>query len=212
MMNNMSLSALPPIVKLMVGLVTALMVCVTLWVAFIYYVDKGMVTEEEAVPLYLKEEAREILEEDPEAVHQPIWDSTQMGEEEQLDTAALAKRLHEYWMKQERDADQIEPWRKQLRRNVGLAHTHINGQTLLFFVMSLFFVFSSATVRTRKVGLWLFAVSILTHAIGLSGETFHWLFDDLLVISGLMILASMLFMAYWIFISLGRTPKMEAKE
>ncbi|MDF1544026.1 MAG: hypothetical protein P1R58_02855 [bacterium] len=211
-MNNFSLSELPPPAKLMVGLVTSLMILVTLWVAFIYYVDKGMISEEEAVPLYLQQEAREILTEDPEAVHTPVWDSTQKGLEEQLDTAALARRLHEYWLKQEQEESEFEKWRGRLRQNVGLAHTHINGQTVLFFVMSLFFVFSVARPKAKKVALWTFALAIVFHAIGLSGESFHWFFDDIMALSGLLIVASMLYMAYWILVTLGRQSEGSTKK
>ena len=99
--------------------------------------------------------------------------------------------------------DDHEP-ESHLRHNLGLAHTHVNGQTLLFFALGAVFVFTSVKKRTKKIVLWTFGLSILVHAIGLSGEGFHWIFDDLLAISGVIMLVLIAYMCMMIYVDLGR--------
>ena len=96
-----------------------------------------------------------------------------------------------------------------LRENLGLAHTHINGQTLLFFAMGLVFLFSSATPDLKNTLFSIFAASIVAHVIGLSGEGFHSIFDDILAISGVAIIVVMAFMAMLIYIDLVRPEKQQ---
>ncbi len=102
-------------------------------------------------------------------------------------------------------SEQLEP--PDLRENVGLAHTHINGQTLLYFALGFIFLFTTISEKKKKQILILLTLSILIHAIGLSGEGFHWLFDDILALSGIVMLALFIYMLYCIVIDLGRTPK-----
>ena len=221
-MFDFRLSQLSPPAKLFVGLTTILMLVVCLWVAFIYYVDKGMVSEEEAIPLYergdLPEELEEIAGEvaleilaDEEAVLRPSWDSNGFGMEMYLDTAQLTHEMLQYWHHRIHETDTVsafEAGRARLRENVGLAHTHINGQTLLFFVLGLFFVFTSTPDRVKKIVLWSFSAAVLVHAICLSGESFHWLFDDILAVSGVAIIALMMYMSYRIFVELGKSASL----
>ncbi len=93
---------------------------------------------------------------------------------------------------------------KDLRRNLGLAHTHVNGQTLLFFALGLLFLFTSVGLKTKKRILWTFGITILVHTVGLSGEGFHWIFDDLLAISGVLLLILIAYMCLMIYVDLGR--------
>lgn len=94
----------------------------------------------------------------------------------------------------------------RLRENFGLAHTHINGQTLLFFAVGFVFLATSRPARQKKLVLSLFASSIVVHAIGLSGQGYFWLFDDLLALSGLAILVCILYMALMIYADLLQSP------
>jgi hypothetical protein len=98
---------------------------------------------------------------------------------------------------------------EHLRHNAGLAHTHINGQTLLFFAMGFVFLFTSVSARLKKITLSLLAVSIFVHAIGLTGEGFHWFFYSMLVVSGVVILVFLLYMALMVFIDLSRKSSAE---
>lgn len=98
---------------------------------------------------------------------------------------------------QEED-DELE----QLEENVGLAHTHINGQTLLMFALGFIFLFTSQPPKRKKWTLGIFGCAILLHAIGLSGRGFYWLFDDMLAASGFTILAVMAFMSFAIYADL----------
>src|SRR3989304_5576519 len=41
-----------------------------------------------------------------------------------------------------------------LRHNLGLAHTHINGQTLLFLAIGLVFLFTSVSPGRKKTVYW----------------------------------------------------------
>ncbi len=93
-----------------------------------------------------------------------------------------------------------------MRHNLGLAHTHINGQTLLFFAIGLIFLFTSAKEKIKKIVLWLFAVSIVVHTIGLSGMHYASIYDDILAISGVAILVLIVYMAFVIVIDLAKKP------
>ena len=101
---------------------------------------------------------------------------------------------------------------EELEDNLKMAHTHINGQTLLFFAIGLVFLFTSVAPRTKKIALWIFASSILIHVIGLSGEGYHWLYDDILAASGMAILISIIYMAFMIFIDLAKSPAVRQDE
>lgn len=167
------------------------------------------------------------LADDPDAELAPIWDSTFAGQPATADSATMAQKFREgdEYLESEAEkarqyarSDAIEDlgelysdsrpdWQTQLRRNVGLAHTHINGQTLLYAVLGVFFIFTSIPVKTKKIVLWSFGIAILLHTIGLSGETFHWFFDDILAVSGVGMLVIMAYMGFIIFVELGKQPK-----
>ena len=98
------------------------------------------------------------------------------------------------------------------RHNLGLAHTHINGQTLLFFALGFVYLFTSRTARNKKVLFSIFAVSILMHTIGLTGNGMYWLWDDLLAISGIVLLLTIAYMAIMILVDLVRTGESGVKE
>ena len=104
------------------------------------------------------------------------------------------------------DADEHEHGdeHSDLRHNLGLAHTHINGQTLLFFAMGLLFLFTSVKPKIKKTVYWTLGLSVLTHVIGLSGEGYHWIFDDILALSGVVMLVTIVYMALLIFVDLAR--------
>lgn len=93
---------------------------------------------------------------------------------------------------------------EQFEHNVKLGHTHINGQTLLFFAMGLVFLFTSIKPKVKKLVLWTFGGSVLVHAIGLTGQNYHWFFDDILALSGVSILVTISFMAFMVFADLAK--------
>ncbi len=230
-MFNYRLSNLPGYGKLFVALFTALMLCVTLWAALIYYVDEGVV-DKNHLPAYLTQDASGLPDSgslsqdnddasDSEAVLAPIWDTTIKGEEVNLDTASaeesaqVKKAIGEQRAGDETidmsgydgDTDTSDDNSDQLtrlRKNVGLAHTHINGQTLLFFALGAIFLFSSAPDRTKKYVYWIFGIAVLCHNIGLTGRGFYSVFDDLLAVSGVAILVVIIYMAFLIFIDLAK--------
>lgn len=221
--ERFALPNLPPAGKLFVGIFTTLMLLVCLWAVFIFYVDKGII-DEDSVPLYLtktmtgapaqpESELQRAIDEvvsDSESVLAPIWDSTFAGREATVDLATVVhefERADEQAEAEEEQLDQESEYgshHEHLRRNVGLAHTHVNGQTLLFFALGLVFLFSSATVKIKKIVFWVFGVTILLHAIGLSGEGFGSFFDDILAVSGVAILVVIAYMALMIYVDLGR--------
>jgi hypothetical protein len=242
MIENYRIRDLSPYGKIFVGIFTALVLGVLLWVAFIYYVDKGMV-DEAHLPAYLTEPAVEtpasgeevssdqiedvemqddagMLAADSEAVLAPIWDSNFAGREVHVDSVSNIEHFRETDSEMEAEAVEYgyepdyglrgEPFdvddyeESDLRHNVGLAHTHINGQTLLYFALGFVFLFTGAPPRTKKIVYWVFGVAILCHAIGLSGQGFHWFFDDVLAVSGVTIVVVMAYMALVIFMDLGR--------
>jgi len=101
----------------------------------------------------------------------------------------------------EHEADEGDT-HERLEENVGLAHTHINGQTLLMFALGLIFLFTSQPSGRKKWTLSVFGGAILLHAIGLSGRGFYWLFDDILAASGFSILTVMAYMSFAIYADL----------
>jgi hypothetical protein len=102
------------------------------------------------------------------------------------------------------DQDDGESAEDELEENVGLAHTHINGQTLLFLALGLVFLFTSTPIRHKKIVLWVFGISIAAHAVGLSGQDYHWFYDDILTISGIAILVCIIFMVLRTYMDLGK--------
>ena len=98
---------------------------------------------------------------------------------------------------------------EQFEHNLKLAHTHINGQTLLFFAIGLVFLFTSVKAKIKKTVLWIFGLSIFVHAFGLAGQHFHWFYDDILAISGFLILGSIAYMAFVIYVNLLEKPALK---
>ena len=220
--DQFQLRNLPTYGKLFVALFTTLMLLVIMWAALIYLVEKGRVTVKDPLA-YMKESAVEQRERDieailadPNSVLAPIWDSIMAGREAEVDSISLAiffAKADSILSAQRTDSlVQSGPYRyaprsqEHFRRNVGLAHTHINGQTLLYFAIGLIFLFSSAAPKTKKIIYWLFGVSIVLHVVGLTGEGFGSAWDDLLAISGVVLLVMIAYMAFVIYMDLGKKP------
>ncbi|MBK7141872.1 MAG: hypothetical protein IPH75_07315 [bacterium] len=212
---------LPPYGKLFVGIFTSLMLLVCFWAVWIFYETSGKVGEGD-LPLYLKadsvmtdsaslhEELVKDIEEiasDSEAVQAPVWDSFDAGEDIPLDSAEVARiALMALAQQKEIDAAQHVEEESHFRHNLGLAHTHVNGQTLLFFAIGFVFLFTSAPVTTKKILFWLFGLTIVAHTVGLTGQGYCWVYDDLLAISGVLLLGIIAYMAFLIFVDLGKKP------
>lgn len=219
-----ALRNLPPYGKLFVGIFTSLMLLVCLWAVWIFYEARGKVGEGD-VPLYMKnqsivtdsaalhEELQKDIEEiasDSEAVQAPVWDSIEAGEDYPLDSAEVT-RIALMALAQQKEIDEANKLHEEtdFRHNLGLAHTHVNGQTLLFFAIGFLFLFTSASPKTKKVTLWLFALCIVAHTAGLTGQGYSWVWDDLLAISGVLMLGVIAYMAFLIFVDLGKKPTAE---
>ncbi|MEK7775600.1 MAG: hypothetical protein AAB305_06930 [Candidatus Zixiibacteriota bacterium] len=210
---------LPHYAKVFVGLFTTLMLCVCFWASWIFYLENGRV-EESNLPAHVidqpsitgqtseqegepEQDIEEILT-DSSAVMAPIWDETHRGEEQRLDSADLMLKMQEQEKRaenQQREAD-----RPPLRENIGLAHTHINGQSLLFFALGLIFLFTSVSPKIKTAMVSTFGLAVILHNIGLSGRGFSPVFDDILAISGVLILFSIVYMALMIFAELAKGP------
>ncbi len=165
LMLDIKLQNLPSFGKLFVGITTSLMLCVVLWSMLIFYVDQGIM-EEDDKPLYLQDKSEQVEKSYEE--HQ--------GE-------------------------------SQLRHNVGLAHTHINGQTLLYFVLGFIFLFTSAKEKIKKYVYWIFGIAVFTHSVGLTGQGFYSIFDDLLSLSGVTLLVIIPYMSLLIIVDLFKLPE-----
>ena len=103
--------------------------------------------------------------------------------------------------KQESPASEDEV---EFNENVEIAHTHINGQTLLFFAIGLVFLFSSAPDSLKKKLYIIFGVAVIVHTIGLTGQGYNSIFEDILALSGMGIIISILYMSLYIFIDLSK--------
>ena len=219
-MNNIKIQNLPAYGKVFVGIFTTLMLFVCLWAIFLFYIEKGMIPEG-TLPPYLMpdnslsqeitptpEEIAEDIEEisdDSLARLAPIWDSIVSGEEISVDSATIAKYFAKVSPTSKTGPDENEE-HHDLRHNVGLAHTHINGQTLLFFALGFVFLFTSVKPKLKKILLIIFGVAILFHAIGLSGQGFHWFYDDILALSGLTLLLIIPYICFLIYFDLFKKP------
>lgn len=205
------------------------MLFVCLWAVIIFYVDKGLV-DENNLPAYLQQE--QVAEEIPADINQiyddaeviaddslaelaPDWDSN-FVEDTIVDKNPVA--LAEKFIQNEESQDEENPAdtalvdesfdrQEKLRHNIGLAHTHINGQTLLYFVIGFLFLFTTAKESIKKTVYWIFGVAVLMHAIGLSGEGFNWYCDAMLQLSGLVLLLVMPYMCFLILIDLFKSPE-----
>lgn len=222
-MEKGRISQLPPIGKLFVALFTTLMLAVCLWAVWIYTERQGRV-DQDHLPAYLINEPEEQVESEIEgiaadsaSVRAPVWDLEHHGEEEPFDTTEIDSMME----KAGYDANDYEPGvdaddnddyiteagEEHFSHNLGLAHVHVNGQTLLFFALGAVFLFTSVNLKTKKWLLWLFAIMILLHTIGLTGQGYYWLFDDMLAISGVVMLLIIAYMCLRIYVDLGRQRK-----
>ncbi len=204
MLADFHLRNLPPYGKTLIGIFTALMLCVCVWAVSIYSARYGKV-DSQHLPEYLRTNDLKAdiseMKSDSSAVMAPVWDSMNSGEEQPIDSATLEAISREAIPKfgvVGNDTDYEE--------DLGLAHTHINGQTLLFFAIGLIFLFSSATPKTKNIVYWIFGLSILAHNLGLSFRSCSGLFGDILAISGILILATIAYMAFVIFTDLAKNP------
>ncbi len=229
MLDKYRLSNLPGYGKLFVAIFTTLMLLVVFWAMFIFYVSRGMVGEDTKLPAYLTDDAQVVgtqeadsiadidlqetadqLQEDSEAVLAPMWDSDFAGREVHVDSATNVEKFRERDAQMrtgnQRPDDDDKP---DFEENVGLAHTHVNGQTLLYFAMGFVFLFTSASPKIKKTVYWIFGISILLHAIGLTGQGYYGIFDDILAISGVALLVIIVYMTLLIYVDLGHSPNKE---
>ena len=221
--EQMRISQLSPTGKLFVAMFTTLMLAVCLWAVWIYTAERGEV-DEARLPAYLIDESEEAVESeieaiaaDSEAVQAPVWDMKHRGEEEPFDSTEIDSMM----VRAGYEAADYEPEVETappgghaaeaeedlIEHNLKLAHVHVNGQTLLFFALGAVFLFTSVSARLKKTVLWLFAVVIVLHTVGLTGEGYHWVFDDMLAISGVVMLLLIAYMCLRIYVDLGRKRK-----
>jgi hypothetical protein len=212
MVEIIKLSNLPPFAKVFVGIFTTLMLLVCAWAVTILYVEKGMVKEGQG-PLYLsneetsaddltRQEEAEPYAEDSGAVLAPIWDSDFAGRDLPADSLTKSEYLRQRYLKMMAEQNKENEEQPNFHENIHLAHTHVNGHTLLFFAMGVVFLFTSVKPRVKKIVYWIFGISVVLHAIGLTGEGYHWFFDDILIVSGVAILAGIVYMAMRIYVDL----------
>ena len=211
-MNDLRpLSSFPPIAKLFIGLFTTLMLLVCLWAAWMYTVEKGEGSEDATLANLTPQDEIDAIAADSAAVLAPIWDSGHAGQglpldSGEIDTMEESADLVEGYDGVGNDQEYSEEAESRLRHNLGLAHVHVNGETLLFFALGAVFLFTSVALWLKKLVLWVFAAMIVAHAVGLSGAGYHWVFDDILALSGVILLALIAYMCLMIYVDLGRKP------
>ena len=200
--TTIQLRNLPPYAKTFVGVFTALMLCVCVWAAWIYTARYGKV-DTNNLPAYLqKSDLKADIEElktDSNAVMAPVWGDSTAGLERPIDSTtieAIKKKATNDARKSGTDSEE----------DLGLAHTHINGQTLLFFALGLIFLFSSATPKLKKNIFWIFGVLVVTHNLGLSFRSCGGVWGDILAVSGVGILLLIAYMSFVIFSDLMKSP------
>jgi len=212
MFERYRLSELPPSAKLFVAIFTTLMLLVCCWAVTIFVVEKIGANEEYIAPYederdtmesdLERQEDAELFAEDSGAVLAPIWDSDFAGREVLVDSVSNLEYFGRREAQMAKDAAEFYAEEPEFDENISLAHTHINGQTLLFFALGLVFLFTSVAARMKKIVYWVFGSAIVLHAIGLTGEDYHWFFDTILVITGAVIVLTILYMAFRIYADL----------
>jgi hypothetical protein len=98
-LNSCRLRNLPPYAKTFVGIFTALMLCVGVWAVWIFSARYGGV-DQDNLPAYLRQNTNDLkadideLKTDSSAVMAPVWDKTQAGREQKIDSATLSAIEH----------------------------------------------------------------------------------------------------------------------
>lgn len=203
------ISAFPPIAKLFIGLFTTLVLAVCLWSAWSFAVERSCCDDDEfAYPLTAGDEI-DAISGDSSAALAPIWDTNHAGEPEPLDSGVIDTMedladLVQGYDGVGNDNEYEEESRSQLRHNLGLAYAHVLGQTLLFFALGAVFLFTSVKSWLKKLVFWVFAVVIVISTIALTGRDFHWIFDDILGVSSVVLMALTVYMCVMIYVELGR--------
>ncbi len=77
-------------------------------------------------------------------------------------------------------------------------------QAILFAAFALVFLFSSAKMKVKRLVLWLFAISVLIHAVGLSARGRYEFVDTVLMINGIALLLLVGYMSYKIYSSFAK--------
>jgi len=235
MLDKFRLNNLPGYGKVFVGLFTTLMLVVAGWAAFLVYFEKVVEMDEYYDEAYaeqawngdeeytaddenMADEARqedaELLAEDSSAVLAPVWDSNYAGREVHADSVSNVEHFRdrdkEMAVEDEMpmdDNDDIDLYEEgDFEENVKLAHTHVNGQTLLFFAIGLVFLFSTVSAGLKKTLYWIFGPAVILHLVGLAGHGYGGFYDIALYISGTAILICITVMAVLIYLDLGRKP------
>jgi len=234
MLDKFRLNNLPGYGKLFVGLFTTLMLVMAGWAAFLVYFEKVIAMDENYNEVYngeawngdeavaddseiqdaARQEDAELLAEDSEAVLAPIWDSTYAGREVHADSVSNVEHFRdrdkEMAVEGETpmdDNDEVELYEEgDFEENVKLAHTHVNGQTLLFFAIGLVFLFTTVSAGLKKTIYWIFGPAVLLHLVGLAGHGYCYFYDIALYLSGTAILICIAVMAVLIYLDLGRKP------
>ena len=219
MFETFRIASLPGYARVFVGIFTTLMLAVCFWAMFLLYLeefesDADLMTAVEKEQLndsppeeyeedLQRQEDAETIAEDSAAVLAPIWDSAFAGRDVRADSTTNVElfrdRDREMELAGEIEADELSEDAPDLKHNVELAHTHVNGQTLLYFAMGLVFLFTSVRPKIKKIVLCVFGIAVLLHAVGLTGHEYHWFFNDILAISGALILAGIAYMAVIIY-------------
>lgn len=212
---------LPGYGKVFVGIFTVLMLAVVFWAMWIFYEEKGKIAAG-TVPPYERAEAQDTVYasevppevqadlaeiwEDTAAVLTPEWDTETAGKQRPIDSADIVRIAKIALGRDKEPRERTASEERKFKHNLGLAHTHVNGQTLLYFAIGFVFLFTSAKPRLKKIIFALFGLSILIHVVGLTGQGFAGIYDDMLAVSGVVLLVLIVSMAFVIFVDLAKKP------
>jgi len=195
---------------------SVLMVMVVLWAMWLLYIEQGRV-EPDPAPASSEPKIKMDADQpadmaeiyaDSEAVQAPRWDSADAGEDVPFDSAAVDSaqglgRLKNARGNEEVGAPSVIVDRyRLLKHNVKLAHTHINGLSLLYFALGVVFLFTNVPRKIKKTVYIVFGFAIVIHTIGLSGAGFHSIYDDMVALSGVAILVMIVYMTLMVIVEL----------
>jgi len=198
MLNDFDLTKLPPYLKTLIGLFTALTFIAFLWIFALTTIELGIFgsdeNDQEAEAEYDYKADMQSIMADTEAVTAPNWADS--GQEEPINADDLGNF-----------SDTAEPttWEKFVD-DFKLASTRLAASTALFFALGFVFSFSTVQPRSKKFIYWLLAISILLYAIGLAVLNTCFYSNTLSYIATPILFLIVLYMCIRIFIDLRRKP------
>jgi len=204
MFNEFNLTKLPPYGKLFVSLFCVLILFVVLWMSILGLMEARIIgaptyDEEEAFEEYDAQADLETIALDDEAVTTPDWSDS--GEQKQIESEDIPE-YEEYAEEQFSEDEYALTFWEKFEENIEWSMGHLSTQTLLFFALGLLFIMTTYSAGVKKFFLWLLALLMILHTLGITGIDFCWPAQLLTWVGGPMLLIVLFIMDLMILVNL----------